>query len=410
MTTLRKQWKQETVVAFTGHMMDRPGRTPPRFLPAKEQGVRAAIRKKLNTLSPKYGFSSAPCGGDILFLEEMLGLKREIHIVLPYEIEQFKADCVTGFQHNRDHDWGVRFDQILQKATSVTILSKYRAENNVMASECCNRTVLGMGLIKAKAMGTQLALLALWDGWSGDAIGGTRTMVNLAISLGVRVEYIRNLQPKKVNDVLHASWPTSPSLPLPKNSASAVEFPQEICAVLFADALRFSEIPEQQLPLFINEYLHPLGQLIQQSRLHAFGPRDFNTWGDGLYCTFDSVGNAGRFALALQKFVQSKNWKNLGFSAHFNLRIALHVGPVFRFPDPFMSKDSFLGSAINFAARIEPKTPPGEIYCSEIFTALAAAEGVSDFECEHVSKLTLPKVDEAKQIFVLRAKGNPDPC
>ncbi|MDP9187559.1 MAG: DUF4071 domain-containing protein, partial [Verrucomicrobiota bacterium] len=57
-----------SVVVFAGHMIDRPDRTTPRFPLQLEPLVAKEIRRKLDQLEPGFGFSSAACGSDILFL------------------------------------------------------------------------------------------------------------------------------------------------------------------------------------------------------------------------------------------------------------------------------------------------------------------------------------------------------
>ena len=64
-----------------------------------------------------------------------------------------------------------------------------------------------------------------------------------------------------------------------------------------------------------------------------------------------------------------------GLPAGFNLRIALHCGPVYcgatRSPDAPL----YTGPHTSRAARIEPITPPGQVYASSAFAAVAAASG-----------------------------------
>jgi class 3 adenylate cyclase len=68
--------------------------------------------------------------------------------------------------------------------------------------------------------------------------------------------------------------------------------------------------------------------------------------------------------------------------ADLNLRIALHAGPVYEFNDPVTGSRSYSGTHVSRAARIEPVTPPGQVYASKAFAALAAARGVTDFACD----------------------------
>jgi class 3 adenylate cyclase len=56
-----------------------------------------------------------------------------------------------------------------------------------------------------------------------------------------------------------------------------------------------------------------------------------------------------------------------------------------------LPKDTFVGTNISLAARIEPVTEPGQIYCSQAFAALAAAEGIGDFAFECLGERLLAK-------------------
>ena len=82
------------VVVCVGHMIDRPGRSRARFPPELEPAVRGAIRERLSALDGRIGFSSAACGADILFLETVLELGGDVHVVLPYDQEMFVRDSV----------------------------------------------------------------------------------------------------------------------------------------------------------------------------------------------------------------------------------------------------------------------------------------------------------------------------
>lgn len=409
--------KTPGVVAFTGHMMDKVGRVPPRFVPRfhkeKEEGVTHAIRDALERLNAQIGFCSAACGGDIIFIEEMLKRGGEVHVVLPYEEELFVADCIKvpdeappeeQFQENAGKKWLPRFRKIRKKVTSLITLGKKRARDNAMASDCCNRVALGMGLLQAASASTQLTLVALWDGWSGDAPGGTRSLIKLADALKVRIEYLPQLLPEKVSDVIRSAIPPPGIGAQPHRSSLSQEPPQQICAVLFADMMRFSELDETRLPDFVSGYLQPLASMIQQARHRGYGPLDFNTWGDGLFCVFDSMLKAGKFALALQHLTVSGEWRITGSAEKLKLRIALHAGPVYRIPDPVYPKDSFIGTNLNFAARMEPVTPPGEVSCSQAFAALAAAEGVQDFVCEFLDGVVFPKGFGTHPLYVLKPR------
>jgi len=116
-----------------------------------------------------------------------------------------------------------------------------------------------------------------------------------------------------------------------------------------------------------------------------------NTWGDGLYFVFDTVRDARLFALELAGRIAATDWSAKGLPPELNLRIALHVGPVHVCMNPITARRDFMGTHVSRAARIEPVTPPGQVYASQAFAAFAAAERVGEFACEYVGLTALAK-------------------
>lgn len=393
-----------SIIIFTGHMMDRAGRVPPSYIPrfpsGKEPEASVAIAAALAEVDASVGYSSAACGADILFIERMLERGAAVHVVLPYAEELFIQDCIEvpegadreqHFQQPAGATWLQRYRAVRERVTSVLVLGDKRPRDNSSASDCCNRVFLGMGLMHAQSEGLPISLLTLWDGWSGDAPGGTRSLVKLADSLGIPIRYLPQLRPLSVDEILHAASPPPGIGAAPHRAVLDLEPPQQVCAVLFADVTQFSKLDEASLPDFVNGYLQPLAGIIQRARHGGYGPLDFNTWGDGLFCVFDSMLKACRFALGLRQLTASSGWIRANPEESLSLRIALHAGPVYRIPDPVFPKDTFVGTNISLAARIEPVTEPGEIYCSQTFAALAAAEGVRDFGFECLGERALSK-------------------
>ena len=385
---------------FTGHMIDKVGRRRPdhvpRFPAAKEAQIAASIAAALGRLDPGSGYCSAACGGDVLFIEQMLARGAEVHLVLPYAEDLFVRDCIQvpeeagpdqQFQAPAGPGWLARYQRLRERVSSVLVLGDRRPQDNAMASDYCNRVFLGLGLLRAQADGVPLRLLALWDGWSGDGPGGTRSLVRMADALGVGIEYLPDLRPERVEDVIHTASPPPGIGSSPVRATLGSEPPQQICAVLFADVVQFARIDESRLPAFVRGYLRPLAGMIQDARHGGYGPIDFNTWGDGLFCVFDSALKAGLFALEMQAQLQGGQSPDDAL----RLRIALHAGPVFRIPDPVFPKDTFVGTHISLASRIEPVTDEGAIFCSRPFAAIATAEGVRDFGFEYVGERMLAK-------------------
>ena len=89
-----------------------------------------------------------------------------------------------------------------------------------------------------------------------------------------------------------------------------------------------------------------------------------------------------------------------------NLRIALHAGPVYEFDDPITGDRSYSGTHVSRAARLEPITPPGQVYASEAFAALAAAQRTPDFTCDYVGQTPMAKAYGTLPAYHVRPHGS----
>ena len=160
-----------------------------------------------------------------------------------------------------------------------------------------------------------------------------------------------------------------------------------------------------RIRLFAEHFLGLVARLLdpQPSALSA-QPLLVNTWGDGLYFVFDGVGAAGEFALSLCEAVGAEDWKSKGFRQDITLRIALHAGPVYACLDPVTKRPSYMGAHVSHAARIEPITPPGEVYASGAFAALVWSEGVRGFHCSYVGQTPLAKGHGTFRTFVVHRR------
>lgn len=383
------------VMAFSGHMIDKPGRPTPRFPFTDEPKVVELIRNHLDEVSIDYGFASAACGGDLIFLEEVLNQGGEIVVVLPCAIDEFKQACLDGFDCWRPETWSERFEHVLKRAKGgAIVLSEQSASDNSVASECCNRIVAGLATQHAEFLDASVNLLALWDGHAGDAWGGTASLVAFA---GEKDLPVQILSPPS------AAPDTEPTVPPPAGHGSHVRLPgaegepdQAIVALLFADAVNYSLLKERQLSLFVEHFLKPVAEIIS-----GFGNPVVNTWGDGLYVAIESIADAGALALRLRDFVVGERWGALGLPRDFNLRISLHAGPAYEIEDPIIGRRTFIGSNVTRAARLEPETPPGEVYVTQPFAALAALETEREFDTQYVGKVALAKDFGAYETYVL---------
>lgn len=379
------------ILVYTGHMIDAPGRQSPRFPAELEPKIRDEIRARLGALRPIATYGSAACGADILFLEAALELGAETHIVLPFPPEEFRQ---TSVEVAPGGDWGDRFQRALQAAKSVTVASDHRATGSESTYEYANLILTGMGALRAEVLGADVVGFALWDGRPGDGGGGTAAAVALWEERNFRVESI--------------GLPEIGEMPPPVAGAAAGDpepaalfdgFCHEIVAMLFADAVGYSRLSEDQIPIFVSRFLGSVAEL-NESVDHP--PIHSETAGDGLYMVFGSVADAGRYALRLSEMVHTVDWETHGMPGDMDIRVALHCGPVFCGKDPITGLPLFTGPHTSRTARIEPITPAGQVYASSAFAAVAAANGITDVEFRYVGRTQLAKKYGALPLFHVR--------
>ena len=106
---------------------------------------------------------------------------------------------------------------------------------------------------------------------------------------------------------------------------------------------------------------------------------------------FTNTADAGHYALELSELVRTSDWQEQGLPPTFDMRIGLHCGPVFCCQDPITKLPLYTGPHTSRTARIEPITPPGQVYASSAFAAVAAATGVDDLKFSYIGRTQLAK-------------------
>jgi hypothetical protein len=367
------------VAVFVGHMIDQPGRPTPRFPPQLEEPVRQAIREALERTGARIGYASAACGADLLFQEVVAQQGGESHVVLPYDGDLFVSDSVDIIPGG---DGKARFQAVLARANQVVTVSQGKIELGGISYDYANLVLDGLARVRAAELGTDLVAMAVWDGRPGDGPGGTAAMIARWRGLGLEPtiipldDLLRKHCPELADKVAASPAPAPPS-PTPEDEATRV------MALLFADAVGYSKLTDVEVPRFIQHFLGDIADLI---RRFPGAVVSRNTWGDGLYLVFETVKTAGLFALDLCDWVTRTDWSARGLPRTLSLRIALHAGPVFGLEDPVTGQKTFTGSHVSRCARIEPITPPGQVYASQGFAALAAGQKVSEFICQFVKQ------------------------
>lgn len=377
--------KVPPLLMYTGYLIDPRSSAEtrfPRFL--AESVIAAEIRRHLESERPLAAYGSAASATDILFLEAMQGLGGESHIVLPFPAADF--DRISGAGA-----WRHRFERVLSHATSVTITSDHRARGSTATFEYANLIVSGKARLRAQVLDAHLSGLVvrndagrLHDDAAGSLIRLWRTQAielkDISLPLG---------------DII-ASDGVPAAAGLDENEHLPDGFSHEIRAMLFADVVGYSRLSEDQTATFVTRFWGAIADLNARADQR---PDHVETSGDGLYTVFAGVREAARFALQLSDLVKRTDWSTLGLPAAMNIRIALHSGPVYRGYNPLTGSITYTGPHTSRTARIEPITPPGQVYASGAFAAVTAAYGVGDLSLSYVGRMPLAKNYGAFEIY-----------
>jgi tetratricopeptide (TPR) repeat protein len=372
------------VLVYTGHMIDTPERPQPRFPPEMESTVRAEIRHRLKQLEPVAAYGSAACGADILCLECVQELSGELHIVLPFLSEQF---CAESVDFCPDGHWKDRFERLLQSANEVLVISERPPPSGTSTFEYANLIMTGLARLRAKMLDTRLQGLAVWDGILGGGNGGTGSLVSMWRHCGVPLEHITlPAVAASVGSIQKDQSEHGPE-PLPAGAAHPA-FEYKIKAMLFADAVGYSRLSEDQIPLFFEHYVGTVAEFNEKTSDKAV---HVETAGDGMYMVFDDTDTAAHYALDLSELINNHDWQSLGLPDDMSVRIGLHCGPVFVGLNPITGVPLFSGIHTSRTARIEPITPPGQVYASSAFAAVAAVQGSAGLRFNYIGRTQLAK-------------------
>lgn len=165
------------VFVFSGHMIDRLGRQPPRFPPECESAVAVGIDAALTELgagAADLGMTQGACGGDLLFAEAMLDRGARLQLHLPMTEQAFLQESVdfrkdASVMPDRWHD---RFVAVRDHSAVRVLIQPAALAGPDNVFERCNLWMLE----RALAFGADLRFICVWNGQGGDGPGGTEHM------------------------------------------------------------------------------------------------------------------------------------------------------------------------------------------------------------------------------------------
>ncbi len=365
------------VFHYTGHRFSDAGQ--------REEDLRAEIRATLDRLGGDIAYGALAYGGDIVVAEEIQARGGELHVVLPCPRDEFVASSVSP-------GWVAPGSPVSTRAwrrpaqRSVNQAPPGPDDPSMYAFGA--RLAMGAAVIRAQTLTSKAVQLAIWDGETSNGEAGTAADVEYWQSTGRRTEVVRWDRPR-VPPLLRR--------PPPGASGSCARWPSQT-------SKGFSKLDESQVVTFFEGVMGAVSATIDR-----FGEvvRARNSWGDGLYLVFASVQDAARCGLALQQTMADLDFAGLGLPADMGLRIGVHAGPVFPTVDPVTKQPSFFGTHVTRTARVEPRTPPGEVYMTGSAAALLALEPLTDVTPEYVGQLQLAKDYDVRPMYVLRRRWAP---
>lgn len=373
------------VIHYTGHMVAAPGANG-RFPPDQEQAVAAAIAAMLARHGVGFGYGALASGADILFAEALLARDAELHVVLPFARDEFIGISVAP----SGPGWVSRFEACLARARTVTYATDDRYLGHDWIFAYGSFVAMGLAVLRARFIDAAVRQIAVWDGEETSGTAGTGFDVRTWRSFGLPADVI-------------ACGSGSRRGASAGPPAAAPGGQRELRAMLFGDVKGFSKLSEAQIPPFVTHVLGALGGVLAR---HGDQVLYRNTWGDGLFVVMRDAVEAARCALELQAAMESIDLAACGLPDTLALRLGGHFGPVFESVDPVQGLTNYFGAHVSRTARIEPVTPPGEVFVTEQFAARLALER-GGYACDYVGQVPAAKNYGSMRMYHLHAPREP---
>jgi class 3 adenylate cyclase len=370
-----------TVIHYTGHMISTSG-AGGRFPGEEEPRVVREIDAALARHDVGFAYGALASGGDILFAEALLRRHAELHVVLPFARDEFVAISVAPAGPR----WSERFEACFSQARSVVYATndRYLGHDSVFAYG--SFVAMGLAVLRARFLDGDARQIAVWDGEETAGTAGTGFDVRTWRLSGRPTDVVASRAPR-------GAAPASASHgPAPGE--------RQLAAMLFGDVKGFSKLTEAQIPAFIEGVLGSLGRVLARFEDSV---RYRNTWGDGVFLVLNDAPTAARCALELQGAMDALDLKGWGLPGTLALRLGGHFGPVFEATDPVQRLTNFFGAHVSRTSRIEPVTPPGEVYVTEQFAARLALDP-GGFACDYVGEVPAAKNYGTMRMYHLQAR------
>lgn len=179
--------------------------------------------------------------------------------------------------------------------------------------------------------------------------------------------------------------------------------------ILYADVRGFSALNRHQLLIYTRRFLPALvADVFDEVRQDLL---EVNTWGDSFFILCTSPSLLANIALKLRDYFRHRDWGELGLPV-LAIRIAVHIGEVWSYTDEVRQNAGsatalrgWVGSELNFGARLEPLTPPNCVWTTTIFRDVVCGYGSQapdNMRFDPLGPCVLPKGAGVTDVWHLR--------
>ena len=339
---------------------------------AAAQGV-DKIAGHLARLKIGYAYGSLAAGSEIVCAEACLRDGVELHVVLPFNKDEFAANMTR----DAGADWERRFKACLDGAKSVTLATPDAYQDDHSLFSYAGRLAMGMAILRGRNLDAEAHRLDLQtSGWDPDPAGDAAAL---------RMWRARGLR-------CHRLALMENPLPLrqaPRRQVSKDHVPPRFPrALLFGDVKGFSGTPDHLIPVFQKRVMGAIARVLRRYGRHVLYR---NSWGDAIYVVIDDPVVAADCCLAIQDAIKRAKPERYGLSPEMALRLSAHFGPVYNGRDPIRGEPTFFGAPTTLAARMEPVTPPGHVFVTEAMAAAIAIGDAPGLRAEYVGNAPMAK-------------------
>ena len=415
------QLRPPRTAIFAGQALDSPGTRSPLFPGEAEHRVADAIRERLEHLDIEIGYCGASAGSDLLFIEAMLDRGAEVHVFLPFALEDFIAHRVAY----AGGSWERRFRNAMKLITSVTYATEEPYLGHDVLLRYNNTLIEGVARVQSTMRRTQPDLIVVWDPEADTGPGSAADFMDAWPDI-TRLHLIDLDELRAGTDICEADA-TPSSAAYPTMTAPAADRPDRVIrTMMFTDMVGYSRLGDSELPTLWSA----LQAIADDLAPHARNLTLIESWGDAIYAVMETATAMADYAFtllnAIHRFQRDPDGADTG-TPLLALRVALHAGPVYQGINPLTGRGIVYGSQVSRAARIEPVSLAGQVYASQQFVAMLiaeqnalrhAAETTGEafherFASEYIGNLSLAKKYGRQPIYRIRpldrftAQGDP---